>query len=65
MRKLVGQASLIVIAWSFLILAGCNDKSVTYITGPTNPVFGPTIQPTPVPTPTPTPTPTPSPSPGV
>ena len=54
------RACLVVL--SLLILSACSDKSVTYITGPTNPVFGPTVQPTPVPTPTPSPTPTPTPS---
>jgi hypothetical protein len=43
---------------------GCSDHSIQYITGPTNPVFGPTNTPTPVPVPTATPTPTPSPNAG-
>lgn len=42
-------------------VVACNDKSVTYITGPTNPVFGPSITPTPPPVPVPTPSPSPSP----
>lgn len=52
----------ILLSLGFLLgLVACNDKSVTYITGPTNPIFGPVIQPTPTPTPTPSPVPTPQP----
>lgn len=44
---------------SLICLAGCSDKSVTYITGPTNPVYGPSVPTVPVPA---VPTPAPSPS---